>query len=235
VDVFHLVAPGTLFAHDAAAVVAWTPAADVVTGAAGQPVVRFAAASDLHGLSARFGAWATVLSAYGTDVSRIALRVVADQIARSRPGPVALHDVARDRSGQGAAALYRFLQAPPPADVPADRAVSLYTHPARVGVAAPTTQVAPGLAEAFRNVAAATGRAAPEGGAQEALPSWLGAAQRYLEQCASNSLKEQPRTAADHAAHEGVASALSFLSNVVAGAAEAAERSAGRGAHTEES
>jgi hypothetical protein len=220
VDVCHLVAPGSLFAHDAAAVVAWAPSLTGAPSTTNVPV-RFVNALDLQGLAARVGAWATVLSPYGTDVSRIALRVVADQLARSRPGPVAVHDVVRDRRGHGLAALYQFLQASSPAAVPSHRTLSLYTHPTRIGITAPETQSIPVLAEAFRNIAVATAtrRAVASDDGQPALPSWLGVAQRYLEACASSSMQESPKTAEDRSAQDGIVNALSFISNVVAEAA----------------
>ncbi|HYW30095.1 MAG TPA: hypothetical protein VE869_01225 [Gemmatimonas sp.] len=225
-DVFHLIAPGALFAHDAAAVVARTPGSDSLIGSGALSLVRFASSIDLHGLVTRVGAWSTVLSSYGSSVSRIALRVVADQLARARPGSVALHDLDRDSKGTGTHSLYRFLQASLPAEIPTDHSITLYTHPSRVGVVASTSGAEPAFAQAFRDVAEATAatRAAPLDGGQGALPNWLSGAQRYLEQQASCSLQERPRTSADRAAQQGVVTALAFLSDVVAKAANETAR-----------
>jgi hypothetical protein len=76
------------------------------------------------------GAWSVAFTSPPTNASAAGMRILQHCVARSRPGPVLLHDMSHPDSKRALAAAYSFLYTPdqPP---PASPAISLYCHPFR--------------------------------------------------------------------------------------------------------
>jgi hypothetical protein len=144
------------------------------------------------------GAWSVAFSAPPNNYSEAGLRLFADTLAQTRPGPVLYHDASRDFSLSGLRSAYRFLFAPEPSEPPPPAPMFIYCQPALVDTQIPVVRQAqsPGLdavvsqnAPIFdemiasddrpeRSPAMAPGAAQP---AQENVPNWVAAAQRYVE------------------------------------------------------
>ncbi|MGH8653855.1 MAG: hypothetical protein ACREYE_17545 [Gammaproteobacteria bacterium] len=125
------------------------------------------------------GAWSLAFTSPPSNVSAVGMRMLQDCVARRRPGPVLMHDMAHPDSCRALGAAYRFLYtAEQPA--PASPAISLHCHPFREAGVAPDDQsdrlldqftLAGKLGDRLKN---------------SSQPVWLAASQRILEATAGD-------------------------------------------------
>lgn len=85
-------------------------------------------APDLVEFLDTLGAWSVAFSSPPTNASAAGMRMLQDQVARLRPGPIFLHDMSHPDAKEGLAATYGFLYGEGFAP-PNTAAVSLFTHP----------------------------------------------------------------------------------------------------------
>lgn len=142
------------------------------------------------------GAWAFGLSAPPANFSEAASRLFVDALTQARPGAALYHRLPADPQLDELGALWRFLFAIAPSAVPAMGESFLCCQPALVATQAPMSTLAdrPELEAMVRMNASlfATSEtpeaAAPpaDGGRRaDAVPNWVAAAQRYVEETAS--------------------------------------------------
>jgi hypothetical protein len=204
VDVFHVVAPGHLAGAEPVAIVSSTPWAGEP---AGQTQIRQFHGWELADAMSMLGASMAVCTAFGSDTSLLAWRLLADEIARVCPGAIAVHDFARETpespttpttaAGRGHASgisqLYQFLANP--LRLPQHPAITLYVHPTYVG-------------QASNGVPYDEARSTP-------VPLWAAATRRHAEQMASGSFSGHELSDAERAAYEGSQAAFQFVSDTI--------------------
>ena len=157
------------------------------------------------------GAWSVAFSAPPNNYSEAGLRLFADTLAQTRPGPVLYHDASQDYSLDGLRSAYRFLYAPEPSEPPPPAPMFIYCQPALVdthlsligqsrtsGLDAVVSQNALIFNESIADDTEPTGESLsldsddavfqylsglPVHAAlpQENVPNWVAAAQRYVE------------------------------------------------------
>jgi hypothetical protein len=196
-DVFHIVAPGHFAGAEPVAIVSSTP----WTGEpAGQTQIRQFHGWELADAMSMLGASVAVCTAFGSDTSILAWRLLADEIARACPGAIAVHEFARETSdatvqspASGLSQLYQFLARP--LRLPQHPAITLYVHPAYVG-------------QASSGVPYEEARSTP-------VPLWAAATRRRAEQVASGSFSDRDLSEAERAAYEGSRAAFQFVSDTI--------------------
>jgi hypothetical protein len=167
---------------------------------------RFIGPQQLTSFLDHVGAWAVGVSTPDPNFSPMGARLLVDELAHRRAGPVVLHELATDRDAAGLRDTYRALFDSSWPERHTD--VALYCHPrlfldTSTGDSLPYAEVL--LAE-------------PRGSAVVDQPAWVTVTQRYLEQSTARLFPdtEQPTSEAQLAAGEGVRQALSFVNNVMA-------------------
>jgi hypothetical protein len=214
IDVCHLIAQGDLEGGEAAFQIAEAP---VPQGS------RFASLSltapFFSGLLDVVGASAAVLSSVGGHVSRISMRVLCDQIARSRPLTVVGHDFSREIKDSVTAdrleRVYAFLRTPTPLMPPSGPDLIIYCHPSQVVDEVPPVPLsaAEPLAEAITKARAVAQELFDS---PESTPAWLAAAHRIVERTMAEYLSVQPGVPVDLEAQAGTRAALELLTSVLA-------------------
>ncbi len=192
---------------------------------------RYVGVGELAAFLMQTGAWSAVFSSPEHNYSEAGLRLLADTLAQTRPGPV-LYQRLHPDSGQDLEELYRFLYAPGASPVPRQREWFAYCQPAIVmgqetkpadtpwlegsavdlNAALFSYSPAPALTAAaftpLRRRTRRAGAAQPSDPAAAApspppeLPSWVSAAQRYVEQ-ATQQLQRDVRRSDERAATVG--------------------------------
>ena len=152
---------------------------------------RYVGVGELAAFLTQVGAWSAVFSSPPGNYSEAGLRLLADTLAQTRPGPVLYHTLGAPGSDPALQAMYGFLYAPTASPVPAQERWFAYCQPALIDTLASPTRAAPASAalaansSLFESVLApqrrARGPAAVPRPAADA-PSWVSAAQRYVEQ-----------------------------------------------------
>jgi hypothetical protein len=202
VDAVHFVAESFLVGEDSGLLLHDERREDAYT--------RYVRSPELVEFLSHVGAWSVAFTAPPGNRSMPGLRLLADQIARVRPGPCLVHDM-RDASALDALGhAYRYLYSPDWPTPPSSPALSIYCHPYH-GLEA-------GAVDAYsQEVLRRTTLVQKVGEEQLASEShaWLSSAQRVLEQCALNVTagavpeEEQSRM-------EGRLSALEFVADSLA-------------------
>jgi hypothetical protein len=120
------------------------------------------------------GSWSVAFSSPPSNVSAAGMRMLIDQVARIRPGPIFLHDMTHPHAREGLAATYGYLYGDgPPPDT---GAVTLFTHPQRCAPGRHTDETSERLLHEFTLVGHLGDRVASAG-----QPAWLVSSQRVLE------------------------------------------------------
>jgi hypothetical protein len=152
---------------------------------------RYVGVGELAAFLTQVGAWSAVFSSPPGNYSEAGLRLLADTLAQTRPGPVLYHALGAPGADPALQAMYGFLYAPVPSSVPVQDRWFTYCQPALIDTLASPARAAPATAaldansSLFESVSAPTrstrGQAAAPPAPAEA-PSWVSAAQRYVEQ-----------------------------------------------------
>ncbi len=203
IDVFHTVTPARFSGRDEAfLLVSRQPSIREITRDDPVPV-RFISSYEHAQFCAQFGAWAMVFTSFGGPAERTATAAVADGVARSRPGIVALHDSVADLFLAGVGELYRFLSEGRKA-APRSDALSVYCNPqALVSTESTAHPFWEGiLSPAVTEQLATTGE----------VPEWLAATHRLIESSAMLYLEPSGKDENDTAARDGARNALQFIS-----------------------
>jgi hypothetical protein len=199
VDVVHVIGAPQLINGKPALVIPRSPRSD----AAGPAPWREVRPVELAGLANSLGAQATVWTAFGSDEARIALRLLVDDIAQERPGTAVFHDFLLDTLGPlesrfvGLTNVYSILSRRGFAVHPA---CTIYCHPAQVSMPH----------ESSANAKTARLNAA--------VPAWVAATHRTLEQLLSEALSGEAKTPTDRAMVEGAKAARMFVSALLSNA-----------------
>lgn len=156
------------------------------------------------------GAWSVALSSVPANYSISGLRMLQDQIARFRPGPVLFHDMARDPARTGWDAAFQYAYAVEEAEAPMSEAVSICCHP---DWALPGSTADSKTQWLLKELTLA-GRIPRvfEGAAN--TPSWLASGQRALERSVAQLVDAAPHNAAE-VMQSGSAQALRFASDLL--------------------
>jgi len=171
---------------------------------------RFIGARQLCTFLDQVGAWSVAFSSPQGNYSISGLRMLQDQIARMRPGPVLFHDVARDPERAGWDAAFQYTYALEEAEAPLSEAVSLCCHPdwALPGTA-PDTKTQQLLKELT-----VAGRMPDVFERGENTPSWLASGQRALERSVAR-LFDASSESTDQVMSGGAADALRFAAKLL--------------------
>lgn len=197
---------------------------------------RFVGVHELNTFLTQLGAWSAAFSSPENNYSEIGLRLLADSVAQTRPGPLLIHDLPRDPGCVGLGAAYRFLYAPVPGIPPASPALAIQCQPSRVA-----REVA-GMRGGLESFSAGTEAPLPPPGspaasteadplaqvfsATENVPTWVAAATRYVEQ---QAVRLQEGQAAAPTESRRSASAADTLRQIQSIIADVAARGSGGG------
>jgi len=189
--------------------------------------VGFVGPQEIAALATTLGAWAVGFTAPPRNYSPMGLRLLADQTARARPGPVFLHD-ADDSNypnqpvrtfeprfrADDLRQTYKFLfgMDAPTNQPPATPAVSLYCHPAKTGQTSELSEKTAAQVEQFYLI---KGGSRPSVKVSEKAPAWVASGQRYLEQSVAQYLEPEAVSSRQMASQQGAEEALRFLSDVL--------------------
>ncbi len=217
-DMIHFVCHGYLSSDLGALAFAESPAHNKDHGWA-----LFVGAQQLMTFSTHLGASSVGFSSPERNFSELGLRLLADQLARLRPGPVLLQEVRGDPGCQTLAEVYSFLYDEMRDTPPSSPALALYCHPSRV------KQIAqqPGdinQESILNQYTLAKGETLKIMEAKENTPSWVASSQRYLERSVAELIETEPTSSSSvpSATRQGVEEALSFLSDTLVRHAPAA-------------
>lgn len=148
-------------------------------------MARFVGAQELLAFSTQVGAWSTVFTSPPRNYSEMGLRGLAHTMAQLRPGPVVHHDLPGDADLSALGSAYAFLHGPQPVPPPASPSLIVYCHPSQVGdrerAAARVRSALPAEVEEAADALCAEGLT--RAGETELIrPSWVAAANRFVEQ-----------------------------------------------------
>jgi hypothetical protein len=105
---------------------------------------RFVGPQQLSLFLSAVGAWSVGFTSPRYNLSVLGSRMMADAVARARPGPVFLLDEAVEDSGSALGGVYKFLyhgdRMPKLGSMPASGAITLYCHPGHVGHSSPASR-----------------------------------------------------------------------------------------------
>ncbi|MCX5542152.1 hypothetical protein M3A49_22060 [Paraburkholderia sp. CNPSo 3076] len=255
-DAVHFVAHGYLADQRPALALAESPLCNVDRSDA-----RYVGVGELAAFLTQTGAWSAIFSSPPGNYSEAGLRLLADTLAQTRPGPVLYHRLVTDGPDWQLEDLYSFLYAPNPSPVPGwrDQKWFAYCQPSIVENLAPlplrraAATALDANAGLFESTAVplsapqtrgsrrggsrggATSRGRPPAAvsatpsAEPDLPSWVSAAQRYVEQAAQKLQRREERDPATSAVGNEVERTLQKLQAVVASVATKARGGRGGG------
>lgn len=84
---------------------------------------------ELQNFMTQVGAWSSAFESVQDNHSRPGLRALADEIAQARPGPMLMHDLRADPSGEAISQAYAFVYAADPGAFARSDALFLYCQP----------------------------------------------------------------------------------------------------------
>jgi hypothetical protein len=171
---------------------------------------RFIGARQLCTFLDQVGAWSVAFSSPPGNYSISGLRMLQDQIARFRPGPVLFHDVARDPERSGWDEAFQYAYAIEEVGAPLSAAISMCCHPdwalpgsapdSRTQQLLKELTVAGRMPEVFEGI--------------ENTPSWLASGQRALERSVAQLFETSPHDP-ERVMSSGSADALRFAANLL--------------------
>ena len=204
VDVMHFLAHSFLAGEEGAMALAESPGRSDRRWEA-----RYVAAVELAEFLNQSGAWCVGFSSPPDNPSLAGLRLLQDQIARLRPGPCLLHDMAQPE-GEGALSdAYRFLVDPDSHRPLATPAIAIYSHPLHSLASAASDDVS---VEVLNRVTLLS--RIGEDQIERDDHGWLTSAQRVLEQSATRLCDTS--SAEEEDSLEGRRSALEFVADSLA-------------------
>ncbi len=98
--------------------------------------------TELQTFLTQVGAWSSAFSSPQDNHSEAGLRALADETAQNRPGPMLMHNLMIDTSGQDLALAYGFIYAAQPLPPPRSPALFLYCQPYLTNAPAATVAAA---------------------------------------------------------------------------------------------
>lgn len=209
IDAVHFLAHGYLAAEQGALALAESPMEN-----RDETWARFIGSSELSAFLTRIGAWSVSFSVAPMNFSVLGLRLLTDQLARQRVGPVMLHDMTEGDAETLGRALRFIVGAGTPDDLRPTSMdqlpVALYCHPSLAG----TVDSMEEANEFLMRHTLAGGRTGDFIRQSAPLPSWLLAAQRTLERSSAELMESRQSQPADPE-RIGIERALSFLSSIV--------------------
>ena len=142
VDVVHFCCHGRLTRGRGALLFAQSPldrSDDYLAGPVGM--------TELQTLLTQVGAWSSAFTSLPDNFSEVGLRALADETAQNRPGPMLMHNMQLDPTGDALGRAYGFIYAAEPGPPPLSPALFLYCQPylatASMPAAAPPPVVKP--------------------------------------------------------------------------------------------
>jgi hypothetical protein len=171
--------------------------------------VRWISARQICTFLDQIGAWSVAFSSPLGNSSISGLRMLQDQMARMRPGPVIFHDAARDPQRAAWDAAFKFAYAIEEAQVPVTDAISMCCHPAW---ALPGTEADIATQQLINDLTVG-GRMPDLFHGRENTPSWLASGQRSLERSVSQLLETV--STPEQLKSSGVAEALRFTAKLL--------------------
>ena len=213
VDIVHWISPGMLFPERGMLMVANHPAGHS-SGRKRSSAIRWVSADDIRSFLLSVGAWAAIASSPWQRLSRMGLRLLADDLARSWTGLVALHEP-KPRANSGYVAdLYRLICSSEVRTLPATRRLRVYCHPAVTGHAAtcPELQLDPEVERSWSRLQEAEADLRRAG----KVKVWVASTRRNLEQSISEHLVTKPSSPVEAAEQKGRQEAIAFISKIVA-------------------
>lgn len=173
----------------------------------------FIGAQQIDTLLTAAGAWAAGFSAPPQNYSGSGLRLLVDQLAKIRPGPLLLHDFITDDTCNDLGAAFQFLFNANGV-APASSAISLYCHPdyvrhevsASYGIESADDKLTLAHNEEARRLLQS----------KDSSPGWLVQSQRVLEKSAAELNRTQTFEDTPSATQAGSEQALSFIADVMA-------------------
>jgi len=167
---------------------------------------RFVGARQICTFLDQVGAWSVAFSSQPGNYSVAGLRLLQDQMARIRPGPVLFHDMLLDPMAISLNQAYQYAYAIEEAHAPESPAITLYCHP---DWAMPVTE---DVSEQLLNQLTLAGRMSNVFKSAENTPSWLASGQRALERSLSQLLSTGTQ---NEILQSGKAAALKFTADVL--------------------
>jgi hypothetical protein len=201
VDLVHFVCHGYLTREQGALALTESPWQGPDEGTA-----RMVFTGQLSAFLNQVGAWAVFLSSPARPTSA-GLRMLQEELAQLRPGPILFHDTTDPQAGPAIEAVYRFLFGTGPQPVPHTPAASLCCHPFR----GQDQQAPDAWGNELLDRYTLSAQLGEELRGPDNTPAWLAGAQRRLEQSAANLLTEN-----NEAVERGRQEALRFVADVMA-------------------
>jgi hypothetical protein len=205
VDLAHFICHGYLGKEEGLLAVSHSPVRDD-----DEEWSRFIGARQLCTFLDQVGAWSVAFSSPPANYSISGLRMLQDQIARIRPGPVLFHDMVRDPDRVGWDEAYQYAYAVEEAGAPKSAAVSLCCHP---DWALPGTAPDSKTQRLLKDLSLA-GRIPEVFEGSENTPSWLASGQRALERSVAQLFHTSPDDP-DTVMSSGSADALRFAAKLL--------------------
>jgi hypothetical protein len=204
VEAVHFLGHGYLATDQAALAVAESPVENRDSDAA-----RFIEARQIASFLDAVGAWSVGFTTPPLSFSSMGIRVLADDLAHRRAGPILIHSLATDPDGRRLGAIWADLLHGVPPTEPTD--VALYCHPRIFSMQHGSESSS--FAGSLLSDPRIGGRNAQD------QPAWVTLTRRYLEQSTARLFpnSDEPDSATQRAAAEGVREALAFVSSVVGG------------------
>lgn len=203
-EAVHFIAHSYLAQNQAALAVAESPTVNE-----DERWARFIGSRQLSNFLNLVGAWAVGISSPQHNFSPMGSRLLIDDIAHQRAGPVVLHELGTDPESRGLGRTYFSLFASAWPQRPSD--IAMYCHPRQFLSTSPGDRIpyAETLLDDSRSLARTPTADRP--------PAWMTLTRRYLEQSAASLFPEVegPTSAAQEAAGEGVRQAMSFVTGVM--------------------
>lgn len=197
---------------------------------------RFVGVHELNTFLTQVGAWSTAFSSPENNYSEVGLRLLADSVAQTRPGPLLIHDLPRDPGCPALGAAYRFLYAPFPEIPPASSALAIQCQPSRVA------RVVAAMRGGLESFSAGTEAPLPPPGSPAAsaeadplaqvfsttenVPTWVAAATRYVEQQAVRLQENEEAAPTESRRSDQATDTLRQIQDIIA---EIASRGSGGG------
>jgi hypothetical protein len=202
-DAVHFICHGLIYLEQGALALAESPCINQ-----DQKVARFVGVRQLNAFLDQTGAYTLGLTSPPRNFSVLGLRVLCEQVARSRPGVSLLHDYILDREFVDLFATYRAVYPNTLAEPPRSRAISLYCPPSLLGTV--------GDAGSAENLAMSKGRVSR---GAPAIPKedgvWVASGLRWIERTASQLGETAEEGETQTPTTEGIEDALKFVSDVL--------------------
>jgi hypothetical protein len=176
---------------------------------------RYVGVGELAAFLTQVGAWSAVFSSPPGNYSEAGLRLLADTLAQTRPGPVLYHNLGADGLDPVLQRMYGFLYAPVPSALPFQERWFAYCQPSLIARMAPSPWTIPfdmDVALNANNTLFGIRLDAPVAGSFDerradastpagATPSWISAAQRYVETQSLQLQRDATRPTTDDEAY----------------------------------